>query len=705
MPTKAEYALKDENGIPSLKKSPVSGSGAVKINTGSLISVPKEISTGEPVFNSIDKNNLEAALLGDKSGKSASFQARTKLQTPYFKKTVEVIGGSTEKAYLDAHLGLAEIANHATKPVIIPEAYSANPKSVPPEIRDLTIKAMLVYNKTSWIKTVGSVAQKMQDPFMSGPQHDLEIYTTSAPDAVQYLDSIYKSAGYTDGVDYQINGSKIQFQVPDEVNGGMKWDTGIETFTHGKDASMEDLLTQANETKTNPLSSNSSELPYGYKVRSSLRVPVTTEASEDGTLDWLKVNKPKKIGELDIMDLREQLIRKVAGSTILQGGSGTLEPAHGGRIKDPLDVVTAGVTLANNGHVDAAGFTVQAVNADFAKFNNNPKFPDFAEKVAKDSVFDFVLKNQRVPTTEEYYNLTGEKIPVLGQIVSVGSGIAGRTVNTGNPLLDDFLNGKSSTIPTGIQAKLPDSGKLSGDNINSLAKKNLDVLGNKSDVDTNNLVSGGKQPNTTSGKTSKNKTISTTIDKQNILGGSTNKQSMLGTTDRDINGMISGLTNNSGTLNRTSSDKFSVDRYTSSTSSFIRGSETGSPSPLNPSSSSNLSSMISSSPSPLSTSDISSSASPVPKKSTSSPSPISTNNNSPSPVPKKSTSSPSPISTNNNSPSPVPKKNSPSPSPVTKNSPSPSPVPQKNSLSPSPVPQNSPSPSASIPIYIHSLIC
>jgi len=97
----------------------------------------------------------------------------------------------------------------------------------------------------------------------------------------------------------------------------------------------------------------------------------------------------------------------------------------------------------------------------------------------------------------------------LGQIISVGSDISGKLVKTGNVMLDDFLNGKSTTIPTGEKAKLPESGSQ----VSPLARNNIDNIQSTA----KNIVSSGTKPESLFSNDEKLSMLG--IDSKNNLNG------------------------------------------------------------------------------------------------------------------------------------------------------------------------------------------
>lgn len=369
----------------------------------------------------LNKANTEAA----KKAAYPTFQPFSKGQTPFFKKTVETIGGETEATYLDSAMNLAEMANNLSAPTYTPHTFEVTSTAVPKAVRGAITDSVVEYSGSGGTIQVkqratvgGSVAMKAQsNPFTTRDTHDLELYVDDVPTYLKFVKDKLDNGGFKEGVDYKLTDHQVKFKGE---NG--KWDTGIEVFDH------------------KPIpgyipSSSQGELAFGYNSKAPVEF-IVDQKMVDGNLVTRTVQEK---------DLTELLIRKVAGSTMFKGGE--LQPAHPGRVKDVRDTVTDAAKISNSGspELDKAKWDkniVDFVNMSFKKFENHKEFGKEFKKVAEDPVVKFVHDNQRVPTADELFAMTGERPAVIQR--TLFDSTAYKPISTGNPIIDAQLNKATS---------------------------------------------------------------------------------------------------------------------------------------------------------------------------------------------------------------------------------------------------------------------
>ena len=372
-------------------------------------------------------------------------QSFAKSETPFFKSTVAARGGKTESSYLNSALNIAKAVSDVRKPLYTPETFEITSKAIPEAMRD-TIKSSLI-SYDGDVMVAGSVPMKAQSsPFTTRTPHDLELYGDDPIVIVSHITSDLTKAGFKEGTDFQVNGSKVQFLVKDD-KGKEFLDIGIEAFVHGENATPEAITAQqlelgSKDSSGNPItaSKDKSEIAFGYESKK----PVLVGNKEEG---FIKTQ-----------NLAEQLTRKVAGST--QFHDNIIQPVHSGRIKDILDTTTSATAFAVVKKLPLEKDIVNFVNKSTEKFT--PSEEDiqlaktlegkraetleekkaamnaaFGETVANDPVFSFIRENQRLPTLEEAPELA--KVDVSDKTLLYSSKSA-KAIETGNPLVDDLVN-------------------------------------------------------------------------------------------------------------------------------------------------------------------------------------------------------------------------------------------------------------------------
>jgi len=376
--------------------------GAPKSEVNKIIGINKK--TGEPIYRTT--------------------QPFSKLENKFFQKTVESTSSSpVDKDYLQHSLNIVKKVNNSSKPLYTPKTFEITSEKIPESMRPAVKEAIVSYEGHLYV--TGSVPMKSQaGPFVSRTPHDLEIYGDSNTEITSHITQVLKSKGFIEGKDFKADTTegKIQFQITDN-KGGLKWGTGIETFTHGTSKTNISLLNPESSPST-VVQKGKSELAFGYD---SLK-PVSLEG-----------------GKVKIQSLQEQMSRKIAGSTMYH--ELTLKPAHAGRMKDPLDVITMGTAFAVKGKVPIESDIVGFTEASFAKWGSDPLSSDpynkaFLSKVATDPLVNFIHTNKRLPTESEMLNI-GAKLPKVQVDQTLFSTM--EPTKTGNPLVDSILS-ESATI-------------------------------------------------------------------------------------------------------------------------------------------------------------------------------------------------------------------------------------------------------------------
>ncbi len=340
----------------------------------------------------------ESALVGKTT------QSFSKIENPFFAKTVKSVGGETESQYLTSAMNMAEKVYATRKPLYVAEKFEITSKAIPEAQRPAIVSAIKTYDGE--IKVAGSVPMKSQStPFTTREPHDLELYSNSVDATIGHVIKTLKNRGFKEGRDFRraVNEkgeptNQVEFKIKDEL-GRKDWDTGIEVFDHSTSSS---YITKASKGK--------SEIAFGYNEKPAVLVGSKAE------------------GFIKTQDLSEQVTRKVAGSTFLK--ETTLQPAHPNRVKDILDATTSSTAFAVKGNVPIERDIVTFVNSASKKFTPSEKDIElvelvkkkefkpetdaekkavdlaktkvnFQEKVANDPVFKFIRENQRLPTLKE----------------------------------------------------------------------------------------------------------------------------------------------------------------------------------------------------------------------------------------------------------------------------------------------------------------
>ena len=371
--------------------------------------------------------------------KGKTTQSFSKLENKFFQKTVESTSTSpADKDYLQHSLNIVKKVNDSSKPLTTPETFEITSKSVPETMRPAVKEGIVSYKGHLYI--TGSVPMKAQaDPFVSRTPQDLEIYGDSKSKISAHIVKTLESKGFVEGKDFKadIKTGKIDFQVPNN-KGKLNWDNGIEIFTHG--------TTETNTGKaiTDALSQKNTMEKLNTVISSDGSPSPTVQAWKSEIAFGYDSAKAVKIehGAVKIQSLKEQMSRKIAGSTIYHDLA--LKPAHPGRMKDPLDVITMGTAYAVKGKVpiekDVVGFTEAAYQKWGGSTSNDPYSIAFRSKVATDPVVDFIHTNKRLPTEAELFDI-GAKLPE----VPIDSRVLYSTmepVKTGNPLVDSIVSDK-----------------------------------------------------------------------------------------------------------------------------------------------------------------------------------------------------------------------------------------------------------------------
>ncbi len=284
---------------------------------------------------------------------SKGVTAYSKLETEFFKKTLEAYTKETTAEIFKLAHEMTKKVYETKKPVIEPKKFEILSKNIPEEAKPVVAEAIKSYKGK--LEVYGSVAQKLQmGEWMTREPKDIEVVV----DNVEKFTNELKKRLDKAGVEYRIEGlekgkPKVYFRTKEG------WVKGIEIFEK--------------EEKYELGLSKRSAIRYGFERQ-----------------------KPLKVEGLKIMRLSEQTARKLEGGHVLKGRE--IKPVHEGRWKDINDLIEILTAYERELRLNIEKNLIRYVDLVSKEFGKKIETP-----VAK-----FILEKKRLPTKEELSRIAKE---------------------------------------------------------------------------------------------------------------------------------------------------------------------------------------------------------------------------------------------------------------------------------------------------------